>query len=63
MKKTTKRRKLVLGREIVKSLTTELTGRHLQDVHGGQPPKSETCPGCSEPQTGCTTTNMFIRHR
>jgi hypothetical protein len=58
VKKTTMRRKLVLGKEIVKSLMTELGDHHLQNIRGGFPTDTKDPPGCSEPNSGCTTTHL-----
>jgi hypothetical protein len=65
VKKTTMRRKLVLGHEIVKSLTTELGADRLRYIRGGVPNDTgdtgdtgDCGPQCSNPNSGCTTTNL-----
>ncbi len=51
MKKQTKQ-KLVVGREVVKSLT-ELRVPKLDEVRGGMMATCRGCGGCTEADSGC----------
>lgn len=55
MKKTT-RRKLVLGRETVKSMVTELPVGRFQEIDGAARKQTTSMDcGCTEEHTGCST--------